>query len=94
MNRYNNFYSLPTIEQVNFLNFMETLKTFDPALFNIKIALEEMSINPNFIPRVIRAIGNLAFGTGYGKVQIFIENKKVSQVKGEESTLVNEDVLV
>lgn len=86
--------SLPTIEQLNLQKYYEVIRRCDPELYLIKIALIESGVNPMIVPKIIRGIGNLAMGTGYGKIQIFIQAKVVTQVKGEESTEVNEVALV
>ena len=86
--------SLPTIERNNFDKYMVLARTFDPELYLIRQALNETGVSPLILPRVIRAMANIAYGTGFGKVQIFIENKKVSAIKPEESDQLNIDVLI
>ena len=86
--------SLPTVEQMNLDAYWNVIRTLDPELYLIKIALKETGLNPMLIPKIIRTIGNLAFGTGYGKVQIFMQARVVTQVKGEESDEVNERALI
>lgn len=85
--RYN---SLPTVEQTNLENYLEVVRTLDPELYMIKIALEETGVNAIIIPKIIRTIGNLVLGTGYGKVQIFMQARVITQIKPEESVEVNE----
>ena len=82
--------SLPTIDQVNAENLLTVVRTLDPELYMIKIALEETNVNPLIIPKIIRTLGNLVLGTGYGKVQIFMQASIVTQIKPEESVEVNE----
>ena len=86
--------SLPTTEQVNLENYLEVVKKLDPELYMIKIALEETNVNPTIIPHIIRTIGNLAFGSGYGKIQIFMQAKLITQIKPEESVEVNAEALL
>lgn len=86
--------SLPTIEQVNLQNYLEIVRTLDPELYLIKMALAETDVNPMIIPKIIRNISNLAIGTGYGKVQIFMFGTVITQVVAEESTKVNEPAVV
>jgi len=69
--------------------YWKVLMTLDPELYLIKVALAETGLNPRIIPRVIRSLANLAYGTGYGKVQIFMEHSIVTQVKPEESDQLN-----
>lgn len=81
-------------EEQNRQQFLEVLRKFDPELYLIKVALEETGLNPGIIPRIIRSIGNLAFGTGYGRIQIFMQARTVSQVKSEESDEINQRALI
>lgn len=86
--------SLSTIERSNTDNFMEQLRKFDPELYVIKIALLESGLNPAILPKLIRAIGNMALGTGYGKVQVIMQRTVVTQILGEESSQVNEKATI
>lgn len=81
--------SLPTVEEANLDQFWDVIRRLDPELYLIKISLRETGVNPMIIPKIVRQIGNLSFGTGYGKVQVFMQNKRVTQVKGEESDEIN-----
>lgn len=83
--------SLPTIvpPQTNETRFYEMLRITDPLLYFVKIALDETEVNPLILPKIIRALANLAYGTGYGRIQVFMENGVVTCVKPEESSLVN-----
>lgn len=69
---------------------LETLARVDPDLYLIKIALMETQVNPWIIPQVIRTIGNLALGTGNGKVQIFMQARVITDIKPEETVRLNE----
>lgn len=83
--------SLPTIsdyyaiQRHNEDKFMNTLKLADPELYMVKLALAETNINPLILPRFIRALYNLAIGTKYGKVQVFMQNGVITSIKCEES---------
>ena len=82
--------SLPTvIEQVNLDKYWEVVRTLDPDLYMIKVALEETGVNSQILPKIIRALANLATGTGYGRIQIFMTNGVVTAIKPEESDEVN-----
>ena len=83
--------SLPTQEQINRDSLLKVIKGLDPELYMIKIALEETGVNPIFVPKIIRAIGNLTFGTGHGRVQIYMQAKVIKNITGEENILVNQD---
>ena len=89
-----NFNSLTTIDQANLNQYWSIVQTLEPEFYLLRIALEETGVNPMIIPKVIRAINNLAIGTGYGKIQIFMTNGKVTQIRGEESDNVEEDALI
>lgn len=92
--KYIQMISGPTIQQTNAERYLELIQTFDPDLYLTKQALLETGVNPLLLPRIIRGMANIAHGTGYGKVQIFIENRKVSQIKPEESDQVDLMILV
>jgi hypothetical protein len=85
--------SLPTIEQANDDKFRNVLMVLDPDLYLIKVALEETHVNPRMVPRIIRSVANLAYGTQFGKVQIFMQAGIITQVKGEESDQLNLDAV-
>ena len=80
----------PTEAKLNKEHFLEVLRLCDPELYTIKMALEESDVNPIIIPKIIRTIGNLTIGTGYGKIQIFMQAKVITQIKPEENVDVNE----
>ena len=79
----------PVIEAENQEKFIRVLKKLDPDLYIIKIALMETGLDPVIVPVIIRQIGNLVIGTGYGKILINMQAKVITQVTGEESVLVN-----
>ena len=85
---------LPTVEEANLDQYWGVVRTLDPELYLIKIALQETGVNPSVLPRVIRSLGNMAFGTGYGKVQVFMQKRVITQIKGEESDEVNQEALI
>ncbi len=89
--------SLATVAKVNTDQFWQVIQTLDPELYLIKVALDTTNINPRIIPRFIRSLANLATGSGYGKVQVFMEKHNVTAIKGEESDKLNlpvEDTVV
>lgn len=77
--------NLPSIEAQNKERYWQVLASLDPDLYLIKVALTETKLNAKILPRIIRALANLAYGTGYGKVQVFMSQRVVTQVKPEES---------
>lgn len=77
----------------NEVKFMQILSAVKPGLYRIQVALEETGVNAELLVPVIRALGNLALGTGYGKVQIFMQAKIITQIKPEETIKVDELVI-
>lgn len=78
----------------NETQYLEVIRKLDPELYLIRVALKETGVNPMIMPKIIRALGNLAYGTGYGKLQIFMQAKIITSVNGEEKDAVNENVLI
>ena len=69
---------------------MDVVRTIDPLLYEIKLFLDETGVNPSILPSIIRSIGNMSSGSGYGKVQIFMENRRITLVKGEETQKIEQ----
>ena len=86
--------SLPTVEQINIQNYLDVVRKLDPELYLIKLALIESRVNAGIIPQIIRTIGNLAIGTGYGKIQIYMQAKVITNVRPEENVTVNEKATI
>jgi hypothetical protein len=80
------------IEQENEKQYWEVLKQLDPELFLIKLALEESGVNPRIIPRVIRGIANMGYGTGHGRISIYMTNKEITAVRIEENDRIDLNV--
>lgn len=85
--------SLPTIEQVNLNTYWEIVRQLEPKFYLIRVALQETGVNPMLMPKIIRTIANMALGTGYGKIQIFMQDGMITQIKPEESVQVNENAV-
>ncbi len=83
-----------TVQQNNQEQYWSVIQQLDPELYLIRIAIQETGINPMILPKIIRAISNLNIGTGYGRVQVFMTNHKVTQVKNEESDTLNENATI
>lgn len=77
------------IDKQNHEKYLEVLRTLDPDLYMIRVALQETNINPQILPRIIRSLGNLNIGTGYGEVTILVKSRTVTQIKGNESDVLN-----
>ena len=69
--------------------YLAMVKKVDPELFEIKEAIIETKLNPIYIPAIIRAIANLYYGTGHGKVQIFMQEGKITSINPEERLKVD-----
>ena len=69
--------------------YLEVLRTLDPELYIIKMALEETGVNAMILPRVIRMLSNLDIGSGYGEITILMKARMVTQIKGNESDVLN-----
>ena len=91
-----NFNSLPTVDQVNLDVYLEMVQKLDPELYYISLALNETKVNPLIIPRIIRAIHNLAIGTGYGTITFEMQGGRLTSFTTKESDLneVNKDALI
>jgi len=81
--------SLPTIEIANQEIYLGALMRLDPDLYLIKMALEQTGVNPRILPRFIRSVANLAYGTGFGKIQVFMSSRVVTSIKPEENDLLD-----
>lgn len=83
--------SLPTIVQQKQNNelFLQVLMNADPELAKVYAFVKETNFNMSILPPLIRTLTNLAMGTGFGKVQIFMESSVITSIKPEESNKVN-----
>lgn len=88
--------SLPTIVETsqNIEKYMILVKTLDPDLYAIKIALTEAKVNPLIVPQIIRAIANISYGTGFGQVKVSISARRVASIAANESELVDEPAIL
>lgn len=85
--------SLPSVEAVNLDQYWDVVRKLDPEFYMIRIAMKETGVNPLILPKIIRAMANLAMGTGYGKVTVYMSKGIATQVKGEEADEVNQVVV-
>jgi hypothetical protein len=86
--------NVPDNDRENQETFLELLKRLDPELYMIKQALLESRINPMLLVYIIRNIGNLLIGTGYGTIKIYMQKKKINNIVGEEKTVIEEETIV
>lgn len=70
-------------------HFMEILATLAPELYLIQQSLLTTNLNPMIIPRIIRSIANIGYGTKFGDIVIKVENGRVKYINGVESDLIN-----
>ena len=73
---------------------MTLVKALDPDVYAIKVALLETKVNPQLVPKIIRAMSNIAYGTGFGNVSISMSERKIAQITAKESEMVNEPALL
>jgi hypothetical protein len=69
-----------------FPDFPKFNTSFD-YIFQTLMYLEEMDVNPEILPRVIRGVNNLQTGTGKGQVIIHVKGDKLmveTRESGEE----------
>jgi len=78
-------------EQRNESQFDEVLRKFDPELYLIHIALRETNVDPMILTHIIRALGNLNLGAGYGLVQIYVKAKLVTAIESTEKIKFKEE---
>lgn len=86
--------SLPSIDQVNGEQLMEVIRKLNPELYMIHVALEETGVDPLVIPHVIRALGNLSLGPGYGKIQIFMQARLITDIEATEKIRINAEAVI
>lgn len=77
--------SLPSVESVNLDKYWDIVRKLDPEFYLIRIAIQETETEAMIIPRIVRAISNLKMGTGFGKVTVYMQNHKITNVQTTES---------
>lgn len=83
--------NVPDNDRANQEQFLELLRVADPELYMIKQTLIETRVNPVIVRQVLRSIGNLLLGSGYGKIEIFIQNRVFKNVQGTEKVQIEEN---
>lgn len=73
--------------------FMEMLRLAAPEFHIVAMQMDKSKTNPVILFHVIKHLGEIANGTGYGQVHIMIEDGIARFVKGEHSTKLNEPVI-
>lgn len=68
--------------------YLDALRQIDPVLFEIKQTLSELNINPSILPSVIKSLSQINTGSGWGKVEIEVRDKKVIKCRGVDEKLL------
>lgn len=77
----------------NTKKFMEYLQQIDPNLFVLKKVLDETGVSYFTVFQQIRAMYNIAIGSGWGKVTTVIADGVVKYVSGDETRKIEEPVI-
>ena len=89
-----NYTSLPSVEQVNLQNYWEIIRKIEPEFYLIRVLLHQTGVNPLILPKVIRGISNMSLGAGYGKVVIYMRNKRVTSVEVAEEDRLDQPAII
>lgn len=84
----------PDNDKINQEQFMIVLRMVDPELYLIKMALLETKLNPLLLTHIMRAVGNLLIGTGYGTIKIYMQAKRINNIVGEEKTQIDDETTI
>lgn len=74
--------------------FKGMIKTIRPDIYTLMDILDSTKVNHYVIFHVIRQLYNLFMGSKWGNVVIHVENGKVITVNAEESTKLNEPIVL
>lgn len=86
--------TVPDNDKLNQEQFLELLRVADPELYLIKQALLETRINPLIIPQIVRVMGNLLLGTGFGKIEIYMQSRVIKNIVGQEKVMIEQNAEV
>lgn len=81
------------MEKDNIEKYMTLVKTLDPELYAVKVAMLETGINPKVVHHIIRSLTIIANGTGYGEMIVYIQDGQIGIIKSSETVSVKEDIL-
>lgn len=81
-------------QEHNEKKFKEMMKTLRPDLYVLLDLLEVSRVNPLVLWKSLRAISNVACGTGYGKVEIVFCKGKVAYIEGTDTDKVELPALI
>jgi hypothetical protein len=86
--------SLPSIDQANIQKYWDIVRRLEPEYYLIRLLLQETGVNPAILPKVVRGLSNLSLGAGYGKVVVYVQNKKVTNVETVETDRLDQPATV
>lgn len=72
--------------------FWDMCMKFAPDIYLLNMVLSETKIDPRILIPVIKMLGNMDMGNGFGAVNIIMRDHSVTMIKGEESIVVNTKV--
>src|SRR5258708_3808385 len=79
--------------QHNEIAFKTMVKSVRPELYVLMDLLDETQLDPMILFKTMRQLNNIAIGSKYGQVTIYIENGVATFVRGEESDKLNLPVI-
>jgi len=85
---------VPDNDKQNQEHFLQLLRVADPELYMVKLALLEIKLNPLILVHILRSIGGLLIGSGYGTIKIYMQAKRINNVVGEEKTQIDEETQI
>ena len=65
--------------------YIALIKTLDPELYELKVALVETQINHQILLHLIRSLALIKNGSGYGEISVQIRDRKVGLIKATEN---------
>ena len=86
--------TLSPAERNNMEKYLDTLAGIDPSLLKLWEALQGLGVRPEILIPIARSLSLLSMGTGFGKIQIQMTNRRITLIRGEENIEINEEVLV
>lgn len=81
-------------QENNQRKFVELLKLVRPDLYVLMDILDQTNVNWFIITKIVRALNNVALGSGWGEVRIEIKNGRVLFVRGEDTDRLDEPLIL
>lgn len=78
--------NVPDNDRANQEQFLELLRTFDPELAVIKELLLLTKLDSSVLIQIIKGLGNINAGTGYGRLTVNLHGHTVQGIITEERT--------